>query len=1020
MNEVQPQSVPAPPESPPTEAPLDRAALLDRLAQKRRIPASTYRLQLHAGFTFRHAADIVPYLATLGVSHCYCSPYLQARPGSTHGYDICNHNALNLELGSAEDYQAFLEALAAHGLSQLLDFVPNHMGVDPLTNPWWRDVLENGQASPYARFFDIDWAPLKSELQGKVLLPILGDHYGLVLERGELRLELEEGGLVLRYGQNNLPIDPRQYPYVLRHGLEQLQSEIPPDDPQLLELLSILTALDHLPACTELAPEKVAERQREKKVARERLARLLTQTPRLRQYVDEALRACNGQPGQPDSFNLLHELLEKQPYRLAYWRTAFHEINYRRFFDINELAGLRMEEPAVFAATHGLVLRLIKEGRLSGLRLDHLDGLYDPAEYLDRLQEAVLLEYAGDLAGGDEATRDRLREWRHIEMAAEPRGLAARPLNVVVEKILSGNETLPAWPVDGTSGYEFLNEMTRLFVDASKARKMKQTYERFTGRQEPFGEVVYDSKKLITWTAMASELNVLADALNRISERDRKSRDFTLDSLREALRELVACFPVYRTYISRQGASETDRQMLDVALSRAQRRNPAMEHSVFDFLRQVFLPPADLPAEERALRVNFAMKFQQYTGPVQAKGVEDTAFYRYNVLLALNEVGGDPQRFGGPPAQFHEANRRRLETWPATMLATATHDTKRGEDARARLCVLSEMPEEWRRQIFKWSRINARNKTLVNNEPAPDRNDEYLFYQALIAGWPAEPAGTFHNEAPPEFVKRISLYMTKALKEAKVHTSWINPFEPYDQAVTRFVEKSLRGARAGRFLASFLPFQQRIARLGMVNGLAQLMLKVISPGVPDFYQGCELWDLSYVDPDNRRPVDFTLRRAALEQLQPLLEADAEERTRGVAELVENWHDGRIKLLLTAHALRWRRELADLFRTGDYVPLEAQGKRAENVVAILRRRGEHCFLAVVPRLVVSFTHGQHALPVGPDVWETTRLLLPAELRAGAAQDLITGKALTLQEAEGRQALIVAEAFSVCPVSLVQLA
>jgi (1->4)-alpha-D-glucan 1-alpha-D-glucosylmutase len=990
-------------------------ALRQRLHQRRRLPVSTYRLQLRAGFTFREARAIVPYLAKLGITDVYCSPYLRARPGSTHGYDICNHNVLNQELGSESDYQAFVEELAAHHLGQVLDFVPNHMAVDPVMNPWWRDVLEDGPASPFARFFDIDWHPVKPELDGKVLLPILKDHYGLVLERGELRLAFQDGALALRYFEHDLPIDPVQYPRVLRTGLESLQAELPADDTHLVEFLSIITAQEHLPATVETDTGRMAERHREKKVARERLARVVAAAPRIRRHIEDALTACNGNAGQPGSFDGLHELLEQQPYRLAYWRTAFDEINYRRFFDIQDLAGVRMEEPDVFAATHELILRLIREGQVTGLRLDHLDGLFDPAGYVEALQEAVLQEWANSLGPAEntkEEWRQQVRAWRK----AEP-SIAERPFYVVAEKILSGQETLPeSWPIHGTSGYDFLNDLNRLFVEAENAGAMKRVYERFTRRTQPFADVVYECKRLITWTALASELTVLAHALNRLSEGNRRARDFTLNSLREALRETVACFPVYRTYVSSAGATESDRQMIDSALARARRRNPAMEPSVFDFLRQVLLPAdnaEEVPPEELRRRLDFAMKFQQYTGPVQAKGMEDTAFYRYNRLLSLNEVGGDPQRFGGVPAQFHEANRRRLRHWPSALLATATHDTKRGEDARARLNVLSEVPNEWRRALFQWTRINAGNRTRVDGEPAPDRNDEYLFYQTLLGAWPAEPEV---RGAPADLVERLRDYMLKAVKEAKVHTSWINPHEAYDRAVADFTEKTLTGPRADKFLNSFLAFQQHIARLGMVNSLAQLVLKVLSPGVPDFYQGTELWDLSLVDPDNRRPVDFGRRQLFLEALKSALYQESPGPSGDVSELLQCWPDGRIKLLVTACGLGLRRRLPQVFLRGEYLPLEATGERARHVIGVARRLEEQVVIAIVPRLTASLaaTH----LPLGPDTWKATRLVVPAGIPSSSFRNVITHESIQPVHESGQVAIEAAQALATCPVALLQ--
>jgi (1->4)-alpha-D-glucan 1-alpha-D-glucosylmutase len=992
-------------------------------------------LQFHPGFTFREATALVPYLARLGVTDCYCSPFFQARPGSEHGYDICDYGRLNAELGSEADFQSFADALNAQQLGLLLDFVPNHMAFDALRNPWWRSVLESGQASPYAKFFDIDWDPIKPELRGKVLLSFLGDHYGLVLERGELRLVLEDGALVLRYGDLNWPVDPRCYSQAFRLNLDALEGDLNGDDPNLQEFLSILASLDHLPPATESAPQRVAERQREIKVACERLGRVLDACPRLRQHIDHNLYLINGHVGEPESFDRLHKLLEKQAYRLAFWRTAIHEINYRRFFDINELAGLRMEEPAVFDATHALVLRLIREERVSGLRLDHLDGLFDPTGYLDKLQEAILLERAAALLGQSEEGREhgspgpdavewrrQVSSWRQTERSRDPKGAAARPLYLVAEKILSPTEALPAsWPIDGTTGYDFLNDLTRLFVDPQNTKAMRKVYERFTGRMTPFADVAYECKKLVTETSLASPLYVLAHALNRLSEGNRRARDFTLVSLHDALREVVACFPVYRTYEQDAGATEADIQRIDLALRRAQRRNPAMERTVFDFIRSVLLPNKDeLTANQLQRYLHFAMKFQQYTGPVQAKGIEDTAFYRYHVLVSLSEVGGDPQRFGGTVAQFHEANRRRQADWPQTLLATATHDTKRGEDARARLNVLSEMPEAWRRHVGRWARNNARNRDRVDGEPAPDRNDEYLFYQALVGAWPTEPAGSRHESAPTDLVDRLRQYMLKAAKEAKVHTSWINPNEAYDRAVAMFVENTLSGPRAARFLADFLPFQHRVAQLGMINSLAQVVLKIVSPGVPDFFQGTELWDLSLVDPDNRRPVDHAHRARLLEGLEPLLSehAAAAEQARALAEMVEHWYDGRIKLFVMAAGLRLRRRLRDVFQRGDYLPLEIRGECAENVIAFARRHKNQGVIAVVPRFVNRLVDPDSPISLARERLTSADLTLPPDWLPSHFRNVFTQETFKVDPHKKGSGISVTEFLAIFPVALLE--
>lgn len=1012
--------MPAPPHG------RDGERLLERLAARRRLPLTTYRLQLEPGFGFREAAALVPWLARLGVTECHCSPWFRARPGSRHGYDVCDYGRLNDELGSEAEFEAFAAALAEHGLGCVLDFVPNHMAVEPVHNRWWHDLLEHGRASPFARFFDVDWDPVKPELRGKVLLPMLGDHYGSVLERGELRLHFEDGALDVRCGGVARPIDPREYPRVLRVGLERLRARLAESSEALQELLSILTAFEHLPARDELAPERVAERLRESRLARERLARLVAASPEVRDHVEAALRTLNGEPGRPESFEALHQLLEAQAYRLACWKTAAHEINYRRFFDINQLVGLRMEDPEVFAATHALLLRLVRRNVVTGLRLDHVDGLFDPARYFERLQAAILEERAAELLGWGEPCaeeqRAALAAWRDVQRRADPRGPAARPLWIVAEKILGAHERLPPeWPIAGTTGYDFLNDVNRLFVDPTGVRALREAYARFGGAIEPFADVAYECKQLISWTALASELNVLAHALNDLSEGDRRARDFTLDSLREALREVAACFPVYRSYVGPTGASPADRAAIDLALRRARRRNPAMEGSIFDFVRDVLLPDAArLPPAECAARLAFAMRFQQYTAPLQAKGIEDTAFYRQVVLASLNEVGGEPEHDGDAVERFHAANARRLAGSPRAMLATMTHDAKRGEDARTRLDVLTELPDEWRRAVASWARINARCRRVVDDLEAPDRAEEWLCYQALLGCWPPEPEGTAHRSAPPGLVERVRDSMLKAVREAKVHTSWISPNEAWDRAVAGFVEEALSGPRAARFLAAFLPFQQRVARLGAIHSLAQVVLKVASPGVPDVYRGSELWDLSLVDPDNRRPVDFTLRRRLLDELEPWLDLAARRpaaaRAAFLDDLLRGWHDGRVKLFVTACALRWRRRLAALFVEGGYVPLEPAGAAAPHVVAFARRRGDATLLAIVPRLAAKLCDPGRAFPVGTAAWGEATLRVPDDGWPRSFENVLTGEHVAAVEQSGALELRVADAFATFPVAL----
>ncbi len=786
---------------------------------------------------------------------------------------------------------------------------------------------------------------------------------------------------------------------------------------------------------------------------RRRLVDLVGRSAAIRTHIERAVRVFNGEANRPASFDLLHALLEAQAYRLAFWRTAAEEINYRRFFDINELAGLRMEDPTVFEATHALVLRLVGAGSVSGFRIDHPDGLLDPAGYFDRLQEASARAIVEGLSGPPlPERRDEILRASRRQPDSSPAGDRPRAIYMVAEKILSAGETLPShWALDGTTGYDFLNDVNGLFIDPAHATTMRRIYARFAGRRDSFEDIVYSSKKVIMATAMASELNVLSDALDRISEGDRRFRDFTLDGLRTALTEVVACFPVYRTYLGTGRGSDSDRQVLDTAIAKARLRNPVMEPSIFRFLRDVLLPeprrpdphapapdakrPAGRHEAQRRLRLQFAMRLQQYTGPVQAKGLEDTAFYRYNLLLFLNEVGGDPSSFGRSPAEFHEANVRRLTHWPSSMTCTATHDTKRGEDARARLDVLTEIPDEWQRAVSSWARVNAAARTVVDGVAAPDRNDEYHFYQAILSVWPAEPLeAELPGHAPVELVARLATHMRKATKEAKVHTSWINEDQAYDQAVAHFVERALTGPGAPRFLSSFVPFARRVARAGAVNSLAQVVLKIASPGVPDFYQGSELWDLSLVDPDNRQPIDYARRQRMLADLGPLLDGTedvptaergpaaprAGDRAAAVVKLLSSWHDGRIKLLVTALGLRLRQRRPDLLRSGDYLPLEPEGASKDHLVAFGRRYGQDLLVVMVPRLAGGLPTDQHTWPVGDGIWQSTGVRLPGDSSARTFHNLFTGEMVRPGRGAGVGWIAAGDALRICPVAILRAA
>src|SRR6058998_3996627 len=872
--------------------------------ERPRIPISTYRLQFNRWFTFSQARAIVPYLHALGVTDAYASPYFQASPYSLHGYDITDHNKLNEAIGSRADHDAWAAELRAHSMGQILDFVPNHVGIADSRNQWWMDVLENGPSSGYAPYFDIDWQPRKFDLRDKVLLPILSDQYGRVLERGELHVRFEEGTFYLLYGERRLPIAPGTYRYVLQIALQNLAEY--KDEDFYAELQSILTALEYLPKRTETDPKRIAERIREKEIIKRRLERRCAEAPQVQQAIDKALAQINGKAGDPRSFDALDELLNAQSYRLAFWRVAAEEINYRRFFDVNDLAAIRMELPEVFDAAHQLVVDLVRSGTVTGLRIDHPDGLYLPKEYLEALQK------------------------RCAKVLGIPLPKDDRAVYMIAEKILTGAEKLRSdWPLHGTTGYDFANQAAGVFVDISAEADMTRTFHRFIGHTMHFGHLVYAKKRLVMRLALANEVEVLGNMLDRLSEKNRWYRDFTFEALARAVRETIACFPVYRTYLAPgQPVSDEDRQVIERAIAAAKRRNPAMEESIFNFLRDILLFrfPENLDAQAREEHMHFVLKFQQFTGPIMAKGLEDTVFYIYNRLAALNEVGGEPQQFGLSVDAFHERNLDRHRTWPATLLATSTHDTKRSEDVRARMVAISEIPEVWRRSLQRWRTANRRWKKIVNEAETPAPNEEYLLYQTLLGTWPIAGNGAPEQNVGLEYTQRIQAYMMKALNEAKLNTSWIQPNEEWLAATRDFVAKILEPSTKNKFLPTFLPITEEIARLGAINSLAQTLLKLTSPGVPDIYQGSETWDFSLVDPDNRRAVDYRLRAEMLSCLS----------SKTPEELLQNWPDGRIKMFLTQRALQFRNEQVDLFQRGSYLPLHATGACADCCISFARQ------------------------------------------------------------------------------------
>lgn len=875
----------------------------------KRIPCATYRLQFNGDFTFRQAGEILDYLAELGVSDIYASPLFEAGPQSTHGYDTCCFNKLNPMLGTDGDFEHFTKALRERRFGLLLDFVPNHMSAT-LSNAWWRDVLENGRESTYARFFDIDWHSQYPGLRKKVLLPVLEDHYGKVLETGKLRLVYQDGKIGIAYYDRIFPLDARTLPS---------------------------GAAGNAPAILE---------------------------------------EFNGTVGDPRSFDKLDELIKRQHYQLAYWRVAAEVINYRRFFDVTEMVALKMELPEAFRATHRLLLAWLSSGKVTGVRIDHPDGLLNPEEYLKRLQKEC------------------------------------ESLYMVVEKILSAGEPLPAdWPVEGTTGYDFLNRANGLFVETRNASVFHEIYREFSGNKAEYDDVAYESKITVLERSFASELNALSRRALRIASSARSGRDFTFSELRAALKETIAGFDVYRTYIGNgsERVSSQDRLAIQSAITQARRRaGPRIDAAVFKFIERVLLLEAADELNEAEVKEAraFVMKFQQLTGPAMAKGLEDTAFYRFNRLVSLNEVGGDPGKFGLTVDEFHRANTVTLKNWPHTLLASATHDTKRGEDVRARLNVLSEMPKEWEEALARWYRLNEDKKTTAQNAPAPDTNDEFLLYQILVGAWPHDGES---REGLKSFRMRVIAFMLKAAKEAKVNTSWIEPNAAYEDALRKFIERVLSEYRNTEFLEDLRAFARTAAFFGRINSLAQTLLKIASPGVPDFYQGSELWDLNLVDPDNRRPVDYAIRKRLLVYLK---------QSESLSELLRNDKLGTSKLFLIRRALNFRKGRRELFDRGDYVPLSAVGKKSEHVCAFARTWKNDAVIALVPRLVFGLTDGIEALPLGREVWKHTALHLPKTCAGRPLRNVLTDERVEPMERRGETILEISEALKSFPVALME--
>jgi (1->4)-alpha-D-glucan 1-alpha-D-glucosylmutase len=871
------------------------------------IPTATYRLQLTRDFDFEKAAEVVPYLKALGITHLYASPFMKARKGSTHGYDVVDHTKLNPELGGEAGFEKLSDTLRQHDLGLILDFVPNHVGVHYADNPWWLDMLEWGPASPHAVSFDIDWDQLPYRKRGGVLLPILGSSYGDALERGEieLRYDASEGSFSCWYFEHRLPIAPERYGEILRISVKEAGAEATEAGQRLLQLASRYKGLRH-PGRRE-APGFKAE---------------LTGIVGADDIITRGLAAYRAGPDR--GAQTLHHLLERQHYKLGHWRLASSDINYRRFFDVNTLAGLRVEDAGTFETAHQLVRTLIAESKLQGLRLDHIDGLRDPAQYFTRLRRLVR-----EAQGGD-----------------------PRPFYVIVEKILGEDEKLHAFAgVHGTTGYEWMNVITHLLIEPKGLDALDEVWRQISNRPPRLDPVLLDAKRRVLETLLTSEFTVLSRLLARIASGHYSTRDYSADSLRQALELYVLHFPVYRTYLTGTGSTGHDRDLISRTIDRARADWFAADDGIFDFLRDALT--MDLIKRKGAThsppRVRrLALKVQQFTGPLMAKSLEDTAFYRYHRLLALNEVGGDPSADALAVERFHEMMRTRAREWPHGMTATATHDTKRGEDARARLAALTELSSEWTSAAAKWKVLNAQHLVTSGKMRAPSVTAEYMLYQTLLGAWPLDGADD-------TFVERIQAYALKAAREGKEETSWLNPNQAYEAGLKTFIGRILDRAASAEFLESLARLAQPVALLGALNSLSQVTLKATLPGVPDFYQGTEFWDLSLVDPDNRRPVDFAVRASALAAM------DAPDWR----DMAQNWQDGRIKLAWTAQLLKLRNELADVFALGDYEPIEVSGSHRDHVIAFARRHGKDAAIIAVARLFAPFAQSGRIWPS----WET---------------------------------------------------
>jgi (1->4)-alpha-D-glucan 1-alpha-D-glucosylmutase len=947
-----------------------------------RVPLATYRLQFNSNFRFRDAIPILDYLRDLGISHIYASPILASRHGSGHGYDVTDPTSINVDAGGPEDFAALRSALDERGLGLLIDIVPNHMAASR-ENRWWMDVLEFGPDSAFSSYFDIDWKSPSRTLQGKLLLPFLGRSFGDVLNDGELKIALQDGRFVLHYGEQTFPIAPNSYAEILAYCQSDVQGALGPGSPAALEWQGILALAQSLAFSEGASAQAAGERRTKFESMRERLKQVLAGSPAIGGCLEGVLLSINGQSGRPASFSQLEKILAGQHFRLAFWQTPSEAINYRRFFSITDLVGVRVEDPAVFDATHELALRLAQSTCCAGFRIDHIDGLRDPLAYLTRVRER--LSTPGSSSAG----------------TSEP--------YLLVEKILARDEQLaPDWPVEGTTGYDFMNFANRLFVDEQQVQKLDEIYADCTGLRIDFEDVVYEKKKLVMRTLFGVEMRALGRELAELARDDRYARELHPAELTEALIEAAACLSVYRTYIQTLEVPETAKLVLSQAIEVARTRRSTLPPRYFDFLADVLLlaAPEHVRPEQRESRLAFVTRWQQFTGSIMAKGFEDTALYVYFPLSSLNEVGGDPRVEGTDPLAFHRFVAARQGRWPHSLNATTTHDTKRSEDTRARISVLSELPERWAECLHAWSRMNEQFASKADGIGVPDRNEEYLFYQTLMGAWPLEEDGW------RDFLPRLQEYFIKASREANVRTRWVAPNQAHESALRHFVAGVVDRERNREFCADFEQTHQCVALYGMLNGLGQTLLKAASPGVPDCYQGSELWDLRLVDPDNRGLIDYDSRRTALAGLRA---AGASRGERDVEALLASWPDGRVKMHVLATALNARQANPALFNDGRYEVLAAEGEHAHRVVAFARVHAGDWAISVIPRCLASVEAPLMRRDCRRKFWKATQLALP-ENAPKRWTNLLAGNAVPPIGITSRGAFELAEVFERFPLAL----